>query len=239
MNILIIEDEKRIADLLEDYLKAEGYTTQQINTGANAVNTIRETHPDLVLLDIMLPEVDGISICQQVRKTSQVPIIMISAKVEEMDRILGLDLGADDYICKPFSPKEVMARVRAVLRRHYEMKQPSEWTLDETRSQIHFQEQSVALTAVEFALFQVLFEHPGQIFSRAQLMNRIYQDGRIVSDRTVDSHIKKLRQKMHQVWPDTDVIHSVYGIGYKFEVLEEGDPGLNDQQADMASVAAD
>ncbi|UQB42525.1 response regulator [Thiomicrospira microaerophila] len=220
MNILIIEDEKRIADLLTDYLKMSDYQVSHLNTGINAVETIKETQPDLVLLDIMLPGMDGLEICKQVRKTSQVPIIMVSARVEELDRILGLEIGADDYICKPFSPREVVARVKAVLRRHYELQAPTDWLLDESRSQVQYQQKSVALTSVEFALFHVLFEHPGQIFSRTQLMSRIYQDGRVVSDRTVDSHIKKLRQKLHQAWPDDEVIHSVYGIGYKFEILE-------------------
>lgn len=221
MNILIIEDEKRIADLLSDYLKMHDYKVSQHNSGVNAVETIKQTQPDLILLDIMLPGVDGLEICKQVRKTSQVPIIMVTAKVEELDRILGLEIGADDYICKPFSPREVVARVKAVLRRHYESQVPTDWVLDESRSQVQYQQKSVALTSVEFALFQVLFEHPGQIFSRTQLMSRIYQDGRVVSDRTVDSHIKKLRQKLHQAWPDDEVIHSVYGIGYKFEILED------------------
>lgn len=221
MNILIIEDEQRIADLLSDYLKVNGYKVSHHNTGVNAVDTIKQTQPDLVLLDIMLPGVDGIEICKQVRKTSQVPIIMVTAKVEELDRILGLEIGADDYICKPFSPREVVARVKAVLRRHYESQVPTDWVLEESRSQVQYQQKSVALTSVEFALFQVLFEHPGQIFSRTQLMSRIYQDGRVVSDRTVDSHIKKLRQKLHQAWPDDEVIHSVYGIGYKFEILDD------------------
>lgn len=217
MNILIIEDEQRIADLLSDYLKAAEFTPEHLDSGLHAVEHIKNTQPDLILLDIMLPGKDGLEICKEVRKTSQVPIIMLSARVEELDRILGLELGADDYICKPFSPREVIARVKAVIRRHYGLQTPTEWTLDESRSQVQYQQQQVALTSVEFALFHVLFEHPGQIFSRAQLMNRIYQDGRIVSDRTVDSHIKKLRQKLHQAWPETEVIHSVYGIGYKFE----------------------
>ncbi|WP_044406736.1 response regulator [Thiomicrospira microaerophila] len=221
MNILIIEDEQRIADLLRDYLKMNDYQVSHLNTGVNAVDTIKQIQPDLVLLDIMLPGVDGLEICRQVRKTSQVPIIMVSARVEELDRILGLEIGADDYICKPFSPREVVARVKAVLRRHYELQAPTDWLLDESRSQVQYQQKSVALTSVEFALFHVLFEHPGQIFSRSQLMSRIYHDGRVVSDRTVDSHIKKLRQKLHQAWPDDEVIHSVYGIGYKFEILDE------------------
>lgn len=230
MNILIIEDEQRIADLLADYLKASDYKTAHLNTGVGAVEYIKEHHPDLILLDIMLPGVDGLEICKQVRQSSQVPIIMISARVEELDRILGLDIGADDYICKPFSPREVVARVKAVLRRHYEMQTPTDWILDENRSQVQYMDQAVALTSVEFSLFQVLFQHPGQIFSRSQLMGRIYQDGRIVSDRTVDSHIKKLRQKLHQAWPEAEVIHSVYGIGYKFEILEDEENSDNEEQ---------
>lgn len=223
MNILIVEDEQRIADLLKDYLVASGFKTHHLATGNGVVDYVKDQQPDLVLLDIMLPEVDGLEICKQIREFNQVPIIMISAKVEELDRILGLDLGADDYICKPFSPREVIARVKAVLRRHYGMKQPTEWQLDESRSQVAYQEKTVALTSVEFALFQALFAHPGQIYSRTQLMNRIYNDGRVVSDRTVDSHIKKLRQKLNQAWPEEEVIHSVYGIGYKFEVLQAED----------------
>lgn len=221
MNILIVEDEQRIADLLNDYLQANGYKTKHLNTGSGVVEYIEEHKPDLVLLDVMLPEKDGITICREVRTTNQVPIIMVSAKIEELDRILGLDTGADDYICKPFSPKEVVARVKAVLRRHYEMQSPSDWSLDTNRSQVLYKDQSVTLTSVEFALLQSLFERPGQILSRTQLMSQIYQDNRIVSDRTVDSHIKKLRQKLHQTWPDAEIIHSVYGIGYKFEILDE------------------
>lgn len=221
MNILIIEDEERIADLLSDYLKANDFIPDHLDNGANAVEYVKHNQPDLILLDLMLPGKDGIEICKEIRKTSQVPIIMVTARVEELDRILGLEIGADDYICKPFSPREVMARVKAVLRRHHGLQTPDEWMLDVSRSQVKFQDKQVALTSVEFALFQVLFQHPGQIFTRSQLMNRIYQDGRIVSDRTVDSHIKKLRQKLHQAWPNNEVIHSVYGIGYKFEILAD------------------
>lgn len=221
MNILIIEDEERIADLLSDYLKANDFVPEHLDNGANAVDYVKQNQPDLILLDLMLPGKDGIEICKEIRQTSQVPIIMVTARVEELDRILGLEIGADDYICKPFSPREVMARVKAVLRRHHGLQTPDEWMLDESRSQVKFDDKQVALTSVEFALFQVLFQHPGQIFSRTQLMNRIYQDGRIVSDRTVDSHIKKLRQKLHQAWPNNEVIHSVYGIGYKFEILTD------------------
>ncbi len=221
MNILIIEDEERIADLLSDYLKANDFVPDHLDNGANAVEYVKHNQPDLILLDLMLPGKDGIEICKEIRKTSQVPIIMVTARVEELDRILGLEIGADDYICKPFSPREVMARVKAVLRRHHGLQTPDEWMLDVSRSQVKFQDKQVALTSVEFALFQVLFQHPGQIFTRSQLMNRIYQDGRIVSDRTVDSHIKKLRQKLHQAWPNDEVIHSVYGIGYKFEILAD------------------
>ena len=221
MNILIIEDEERIADLLSDYLKANDFVPDHLDNGANAVEYVKHNQPDLILLDLMLPGKDGIEICKEIRKTSQGPIIMVTARVEELDRILGLEIGADDYICKPFSPREVMARVKAVLRRHHGLQTPDEWMLDVSRSQVKFQDKHVALTSVEFALFQVLFQHPGQIFTRGQLMNRIYQDGRIVSDRTVDSHIKKLRQKLHQAWPNDEVIHSVYGIGYKFEILAD------------------
>ncbi|MES0328192.1 MAG: winged helix-turn-helix domain-containing protein, partial [Gammaproteobacteria bacterium] len=174
--------------------------------------------PDLILLDIMLPGKDGLTLCREIRKISNLPIIFITARVEEIDRLLGLELGADDYICKPFSLREVVARVKTVLRRF--SPQPvgnSNLRLDETTYKVHYQGQALELTAVEFQLFKVMYARPGQIFSRQQLMDSIYNDHRIVSTRTIDSHIKKLRKKFHQVNDQEDIIYSVYGVGYKYE----------------------
>lgn len=233
MNIAIVEDEAKLANVLAEYLQKESYHTVQYDNGEQALEQLRAHIPDLVLLDLMLPGVDGLTVCRELRKISNVPIIMLTARVEEIDRLLGLEIGADDYICKPYSPREVVARVKAVLRRTTitsndvsndgsgndqpgENRQPL--TLDEAAAKVAINNQETALTAVELELLKAMLASPGRIFNRTQLMNRIYPDNRIVSDRTIDSHIKKLRQKLQALEPDSEYIHSVYGIGYKFEI---------------------
>lgn len=216
--ILIVEDEQRLADLHRDYLHQAGYATESIDDGAKVIDWVREHSPSLILLDIMLPGKDGLDICKEIRSFSSVPIIMVTARVEEIDRLLGLGLGADDYICKPFSPREVMARVKAVLRRSSGNVQTSEvLQLDPEKYLATLQGHSLDLTAVEFQLLKILVDKPGRIYTRDQLMDRIYTDQRIVCDRTIDSHIKKLRKKISAVAPDTEIIRSVYGVGYKYE----------------------
>ena len=223
--ILIVEDEPKLAALLADYLKASAFETFVLAEGTGVVPWIREHHTDLVLLDIMLPGRDGLEVCREIRTFSQVPIIMVTARVEEIDRILGLELGADDYICKPFSPREVVARVKAVLRRTRGRSAVAtrDLVLDEDRYQAKFRSRDLELTAVEFKLLKLLVENPGRIYGREQIMARIYPDDRFVNDRTVDSHIKKLRRKIQAVDSQAELIHSVYGVGYKFEWLAEGD----------------
>jgi len=217
--ILIVEDEARLAQLLIDYLKQAGYEVHHIAEGPPVVSWIREHQPDLVLLDLMLPGKDGIEICKEVRTFSDIPIIMVTARVEEIDRLLGLELGADDYICKPFSPREVVARVKAVLKRTTFREEPPAGGLhlDESRQLATLQGSKLDLTSVEFKLLSVLVQSPGRIYSRDQLMEKIYPDRRIVEDRTIDSHIKKLRKKITAVAEGAELIHSVYGVGYKFE----------------------
>jgi two-component system response regulator BaeR len=216
--ILIVEDEQRLADLHRDYLHQSGYATECLYTGPPVVDWVKKNNPDLILLDLMLPGKDGLEICKELRTFSSVPIIMVTARVEEIDRLLGLELGADDYICKPFSPREVMARVKAVLRRAAGAVQNSQiLQLDEERYVATLQGRELDLTAVEFQLLKILYEKGGRIFTRDQLMDRIYTDRRIVCDRTIDSHIKKLRKKISVVAPDMDIIRSVYGVGYKYE----------------------
>ena len=219
--ILIVEDEKKLAELLRDYLKQSGFETFCLENGTDAVPWVRESVPDLILLDLMLPGRDGIDICKEIRSFSTVPIIMLTARIEEIDRLLGLELGADDYICKPFSPREVVARVKAVLRRTGggQTIHSSGVVLDDTRYQASIKGYQLDLTAIEFKLLQFLVASPGRIYSRQQLMDRIYPDQRIVSDRTIDSHIKKLRKKIAAANPDGEIIYSVYGVGYKFELL--------------------
>jgi len=216
--IMIVEDERRLADLHRDYLQQAGFATECLEDGLSVTARVRESLPALILLDLMLPGKDGLEICKEIRKFSDVPIIMVTARVEEIDRLLGLEFGADDYICKPFSPREVVARVKAVLRRSACLQEGSNFLhLDEERYLATLQGQVLDLSAVEFQLLSILAAKPGRIFNRDQLMDRIYNDRRIVCDRTIDSHIKKLRKKISAVAPDIEVIHSVYGVGYKYE----------------------
>jgi two-component system, OmpR family, response regulator BaeR len=217
--ILIVEDEAKLATLLSDYLKQSGFDTSCLDNGTDAVPRVREYLPDLVILDLMLPGRDGLEICKSLRTFSSVPVIMVTARIEEIDRLLGLELGADDYICKPFSPREVVARVKAVLRRtgSGQTIHNSGLHLDESRYLATLNGKVLDLTAVEFKLLQFLSANPGRIYGRQQLMDRIYPDQRIVNDRTIDSHIKKLRKKIEGVCTGQELIHSVYGVGYKFE----------------------
>lgn len=218
-NILIVEDEPKLAALLSDYLKASGFEPFSLTNGTEVVPWVREHKPNLILLDLMLPGRNGLEICKDIRTFSHVPIIMVTARIEEIDRLLGLELGADDYICKPFSPREVIARVKAVLRRTQDGQtiQAQGLVLDEHRYKATLHEHDLGLTAVEFKLLQFLAANPGHIYGRQQLMDKIYPDERSVSDRTIDSHIKKLRRKIEAVDPEAKLIHSVYGVGYKFE----------------------
>jgi len=217
--ILIVEDEDKLAGVMADYLKQEGFTTACLVNGSVVTDWVHEHAPALVLLDLMLPGKGGLDICKEIRAFSSVPIIMTTARVEEIDRLLGLELGADDYICKPFSPREVVARVKAVLRRigNDTAFQAKNLTLDESRYLANLHGHTLDLTAVEFKLLQFLAVNPGRIYGRQQLMDHIYPDDRVVADRTIDSHIKKLRKKIAVVRPDEELIHSVYGVGYKFE----------------------
>ena len=217
--ILIVEDEEKIASLLRDYLeKIGGYQTRWVARGDEVIEVFEELSPDLVLLDLMLPGMNGIEVCKAIRAKSQVPVIMVTALVEEIDRLLGLELGADDYICKPFSPREVVARVKAVLRRagtHENEWLPAGLQINKEHHTAIINNTQLKLSPVEFALLSHLAAHPGQVFSRDQLMSAIYTDYRIVSDRTVDTHVKNLRSKLSDANPGPELIESVYGIGYR------------------------
>lgn len=218
-HILIVEDEVKLATLLQDYLIQSGFEVTVIHDGSEVEPWLASHQPSLILLDLMLPGKSGMEICKEIRKTSALPVIMITAKVDEIDRLLGLELGADDYICKPFSPREVVARVRAVLRRSEGMDKPSDkgLVLDVDTYKATINGHDLHLTAVEFQLLKVLSDQPGRIFTRSVLVDKIYSDGRVVSDRTIDSHIKKLRKKIAAQLPDQELIHSLYAVGYKFE----------------------
>lgn len=218
--ILIVEDEPKLALLLSNYLRQAGFVPECLENGLDVLPRVRDRAPALILLDLMLPGRNGVDVCKEIRTFSAVPIIMVTARVEEIDRLLGLELGADDYICKPFSPREVVARVKAVLRRSG-TRQPSDMTsilhLDEERFQATLHGHDLELTVVEFKLLGFLAANPGRIYNRTKLMDHIYPDQRVVSDRTIDSHIKNLRKKISGVSPETELIHSVYGAGYKYD----------------------
>ncbi|EIJ44141.1 response regulator with CheY-like receiver domain and winged-helix DNA-binding domain [Beggiatoa alba B18LD] len=221
--ILIVEDEPKLAHLLEDYLHQAGFITHWLADGALVLPWCEQNSVDLIILDLMLPNKDGIEICRELRRTSHIPIMMATARVEEIDRLLGLELGADDYICKPYSLREVIARVRAILRRVTQVQATLEdpqtgFVIDEERYTIHYQGHALDLTPAEFRLLSTLLSASGRVYSRSQLLDRLYEDNRIVTDRTVDSHIKNLRKKLAELAPDTEMIRSIYGVGYKIEL---------------------
>ena len=229
--ILIVEDEPKIARLIADYLTGSGFASHHIEHGDAVLPWLdaADPAPALVLLDLMLPGTDGLTLCREIRQRwPRLPVIMLTARVEEVDRLLGLELGADDYICKPFSPREVVARVRAVLRRARaaagepptDMPAALPLELDDAGWRALADGHDLELTAVEFQLLKVMMQAPGRIFSRDQLMDHMYRDHRIVSERTVDSHVKKLRRKIAEVWPERELIRSVYSVGYKYQPEE-------------------
>lgn len=219
--LLIVEDEPKIAAAMRDWLAAAGYAIRLSDSGDGVVEAVRAQPPDLLLLDVMLPGEDGLSICRRVREFSDLPIILVTARVEEIDRLLGLDLGADDYVCKPFSLRELGARVRALLRRTRPAARPPAdgddgIVLDTDRFEVRIGDRALALTPVEFRLLRRLMEKPGKVYSRGQLLDASYEDHRVVSDRTVDSHIRNLRRKFGEI--GRDPIASVYGVGFRFEI---------------------
>ena len=219
--ILIVEDELKLANILVEYLQKEGFKTKHIDIGTRVIPWIKKHNPDLILLDLMLPAMNGKEICQEIRTFSQLPIIMITAMVDEIDRLIGLEMGADDYICKPFSPKEVVARVKAVLRRvdpeYIKNNLSNGFEIDRERFSITLDGIKLDLTPVEFRLLAMFVEHSERVYNRDQILNMIFDDGRIVLDRTVDTHIKNLRHKLKVINPKTDYIRSLYGVGYSFE----------------------
>lgn len=220
--VLLVEDEQQIADIEIAYLKKAGLEVHHLLRGDQAVDFVRQHNPDLLVLDVMLPGMDGTDICRAVREFSSVPVIMVTARVEEVDRLLGFEMGADDYLCKPFSPKELVMRVQVLLRRHGALpvlqKAAPLFVDDKAGFRIMCRGQRLDLTPQEYRLFSVLMSHPSRIFSRGQLLQMAYEDDSEVFDRAVDSHIKNLRKKIAAVLGEQVVIHSVYGVGYRFEV---------------------
>ncbi|ELX8380459.1 two-component system response regulator BaeR [Providencia vermicola] len=220
-NVLVVEDEPKLGQLLYDYLHAAGYQPSLLQRGDGVVDYVRQHQPDIILLDLMLPGMDGLSICRELRKFCEIPIIMVTAKTEEIDRLLGLEIGADDYICKPFSPREVVARVKTILRRCQRLpisdKSKTQLVIDENAFQVRYGEQLLELTPAEFRLLKFLSDNAGTVFSRDQLLDILYDDHRIVTDRTIDSHVKNLRRKLESLDSEKTFIRSIYGLGYRWD----------------------
>jgi len=219
--ILIVEDEVKIAAVLKDYLEKSGYRASLLERGDAVISFVKEKPVDLILLDVMLPGLDGMEVCKGIRKFSSVPIIMVTARVEEIDRLIGLEIGADDYICKPFSPREVVARVKAVLRRIHPAQEEKVISaggvsINISSHQVTVQDNPLKVTPSEFRLLKVMMTHPSRVFSRTELVGLVQGYEFEGYDRTIDSHIKNLRKKITAVNPGIEVIQSVYGEGYRF-----------------------
>jgi len=226
-HLFIAEDEPELSDLIRDYARAGGYRVTQFDNGAHALAALRTAPPDLLVLDLMLPGLDGLAVCRALRLFSDLPVIMVTARVEEIDRLCGLDAGADDYVCKPFSPRELMARIKAILRRmrlsQADHPNPAvvPYRVDETARRILVQGVAIDLTPTEYRLFSTLLNRPEQIFSRARLLDAIAPDDLDITERAIDSHVKNLRRKITNILPDADPIQSVYGVGYRLVLPPE------------------
>ena len=222
-HIMLVEDEIELAELVKDYLEAAGYEVSMFHDGQTAYEAFLRRKPNLMLLDLMIPRMDGLTICRKVREQSDLPMIMMTARTEEIDRVLGLNMGADDYICKPFSPKELVARVQAVLRRLERKAEPEQndlFRIDKAQQRMWYQQHALNLTPTEFRLLELFLEHVGHVYSRAQLLDHINPESYDVADRVIDSHIKNLRRKITEVAKtghQHEWIQAVYGVGYRFE----------------------
>ena len=219
--ILVVDDEKKIVDILKAYLERDGYQVIAAYDGRSALELARRYSPDLIILDLMLPEVSGWDVCRELRKESDVPVIMLTARDDTTDKIIGLELGADDYVTKPFDPKEIISRVRAVLRRS-DVKPVSKSTInvgeimiDTNKRLVRRGDWNIELTPIEFDILRVMAENPGRVYSRMQLLDKVQGDAYEGYERTVDSHIKNLRKKL-ELDPEHPVyIITIYGVGYK------------------------
>ena len=217
-HILIVEDEHSLAQVLGEYLSQSGFTIDILTDGSEVIDWLQKNPVDLIILDLMLPGKNGLDIYRELRAFCQAPVVMATARIDEIDRLIGLELGADDYICKPYSPREVVVRVKNIFRRTGDEGKVSEHVLsiNEATMTVLVKGKEVTLTRAEFRLLQHFYKHSEQVFSREQLMSKIYSDNRVVTDRTIDSHIKNLRKKIQDIDAEVDCIQSIYGVGYKF-----------------------
>ncbi|PYQ72711.1 MAG: DNA-binding response regulator [Acidobacteria bacterium] len=220
--VLVVDDERPIVQIATDYLEHAGFAVIAAHDGAGALEIVRARRPDLVVLDLGLPRLDGIEVARQLRRESTIPIIMLTARVEESDRLLGLEIGADDYITKPFSPRELVARVKTVLRRvdsaqaAGDVRQIDDLTIDISRMKVNRGRTAIELTTTEFQLLAALARHPGRVFTRAQLLDAVRGDAVESFERAIDAHVKNIRRKIEPDTRNPRYILTVYGIGYKF-----------------------
>src|SRR3954471_17005739 len=227
MQVLVVEDDPRISEVLEYALKAEGYDVQKAQRGREAIELAKNSAPALIVLDVGLPDIDGFEVCRAVRKSSDAPIIFLTSRSDEIDRVVGLEIGGDDYVVKPFSPRELLARIKAIRRRHDRktsapgatQSEPElrygPITIDPEKFRVRSAGREIVLTAQEFKLLELLVRHPGRVFTREQVLNRAWGDGGLVADRTIDVHVKSLRKKFGK----HDFIETVRGIGYRAREL--------------------
>jgi two-component system, OmpR family, catabolic regulation response regulator CreB len=223
-SILLVEDETAIADTVLYALRAEGFEATHCLTGQDALRATRDGHHDLAILDVGLPDIGGFALCRELRRERDLPVIFLTARDAEIDRVLGFELGADDYVVKPFSPRELVARVRALLRRVQalaEVPAPAgvagDFEHDAEGKRVRYRGQLLDLTRYEYGLLAALLARPGAVLSRAQLMDRVWGDALESGDRTVDTHVKTLRAKLRVLAPDADPIHTHRGLGYSLE----------------------
>jgi two-component system response regulator BaeR len=217
--ILIVEDEITISQPLEIFLKSRKFQVKILDSGLNVINTVKETLPDLIILDLMLPYKDGITCCKEIRGFSEVPIIILTAKGEEIDRLIGLNAGADDYVCKPFSLAELALRIKAILKRSNAQDPHNGLELNTATSILSFNRNNCELTSRELSLFSLLYSRPGRIYSREQIIEIAYPHLHEIFDRTIDSHVRNIRRKIELLGVDETLIDSVYGSGYRYNPL--------------------
>jgi DNA-binding response OmpR family regulator len=227
MKILVVEDDRRISEVLEYALKTDGYDVRTTQRGREATEIARRSSPSLIVLDVGLPDIDGFEVCRIVRTFSEVPVIFLTSRADEIDRVVGLEIGGDDYVVKPFSPRELLARIKAIFRRNHRPETakakddaPAQLcygpiTIDPEKFRVHCDKREIVLTAQEFKLMELLVRHPGRVFTRAQILNRAWGEGGLVTDRTIDVHVKSLRKKFGKF----EFIETVRGIGYRAREL--------------------
>ena len=224
--VLVVDDEQKIVKIARDYLEKSGYRVLSSGDGLDALAAARSQRPDVIILDLMLPGMDGLDVCRTLRRESDVPVIMLTARSEETDRLIGLEIGADDYITKPFSPRELVARVRSLLRRakgtvsQVGLTRAGDLVIDEAGHRVLRNGETLELTRLEFNILTMLAQHPGQTFTRAQLLDRLFGVAFAGVDRSIDAHIKNLRRKLGDDPVEPRYILTVYGVGYKF--MQEG-----------------